>query len=426
MKMSKKYVLIVSVLIFVGKVNAQNNASPYSIIGIGDIEKSSFDRTTGMGYAGVALSSSKSLFSINPASYSFLDDYHFNVETSIRYKAISYVGKPITDGANSSSADLVSKKIVFAIKIKPKWGFSFGLLPFSTTNYSFSAKKTVQGTGFTTDAYYEGSGSVNQAYIANSYRIAKGLSVGLQLSYLFGQQQQEETIGTDLSGGSLYTKRNISLSKGFAVAGIQYNTKLNKKWNIAFGATISNKTQLDATYSLLVQDGTQTIEDNEKYKSSYFTLPFMFTIGVAATLNDKYSFAVDYNHQDWNSAKNTGVNYTLTNSDRLSAGFQYSQKKPLPAYLQNYTNKNTVYEKSFFQAGIFYSNSYLKMYDQQLKDYGFTIGGGIHSSRGLGIQGALEVGQRGTTANGLIKENYTQFTLTLLYKEIWYGKRRYN
>lgn len=424
--MNKKYVLIASVLFFGSRANAQNNASPYSIVGIGDIEKSTFDRTTGMGYAGVALSSSRSLFNINPASYSFLDDYYFNVETSFRYKGVSYAGKPITDGANNSSADLVSKKIVFAIKVKPKWGFSFGLLPFSTTNYSFSAKKTVQGTGFTANAYYEGSGSMNQAYVANSFKIAKGLSVGLQLSYLFGQQQQEETIGTDLSNGSLYTKRNISLGKGFAVAGMQYNTKLNKKWNLAFGATVSNKTQLDASYSLLVQDGTQTIENNEQYKSSYFTLPVMFTTGIAATLKDRYTFAVDYNHQDWSSAKNTGVNYTLTNSDRVSAGFQYSQKKPLSAIFQNYVDKNTTYEKSFFQAGVFYSNSYLKMYGQQLKDYGFTIGGGLHSSRGLGIQGALEIGQRGTTANGLIKENYTQFTLTLLYKELWYGKRRYN
>lgn len=424
--MKEKFGLILLMLIVTANIHAQNNASPYSIVGIGDIEKSSFDRTTGMGYAGVALSSSKSLYNVNPASYSYLDDYFFHVETSIRYKGVSYAGKPITDGANSSSAGLVSKKIVFAIKLKPKWGFSFGLLPFSTTNYSFAAKKTVQGTGFSTNANYQGSGSVNQAYVASSYKIVKGFSVGLQASYLFGQQLQEETIATDLSSGSLYTKRNISLSKGFLLAGMQYNTAISKKWNIAFGATISNKTKLDANYSLLVKDGTATIENNENYKNSYFTLPVMFTIGIAATLKDKYTFALDYNHQDWGSAKNTGVNYTLVNSDRVSAGFQFSKKKPLPAIYQNYAAKNATYEKSFLQAGVFYSNSYLKMYGQQLKDYGFTIGGGFNSMRGLGVQGALEFGQRGTTANGLIKENYTQFTLTLMYKESWFGKRRYN
>ncbi len=425
--MIKKIGFIITLSVIAANVHAQNNASPYSIVGIGDIEKGSFDRTTGMGYAGVALSSSKSLYNINPASYSSLDDYLFHVETSIRYKGISYAGKAIVDGSNSNSSDLVSKKLVFAIKIKPKWGFSFGLLPFSTTNYSFTAKKTIQGTGFTTDASYQGSGSVNQAYIANSYRIAKGLSIGLQASYLFGQQLQEETIVTDLSNGSLYTKRNIALSKGFLLAGVQYSTKLNKKWQIAVGGTISNKTKLDANYNLLVQDGTTTIENSENYKNTYFTLPVMFTTGIAATLKDRYTFAVDYNHQDWSSANNTGVNYTLVNSDRISAGFQFSKKKPLPAIYQGLSNQTVWYEKSFFQAGVFYSNSYLKMYGQQLNDYGFTIGGGLHATRsGLGIQGALEFGQRGTTANGLIKEKYTQFTLTILYKESWFGKRKYN
>jgi hypothetical protein len=33
---------------------AQNNTSPYSMLGIGDLEKSNFDRTSGMGHAGVA------------------------------------------------------------------------------------------------------------------------------------------------------------------------------------------------------------------------------------------------------------------------------------------------------------------------------------------------------------------------------------
>ena len=57
---------IIPILMFCSAVSgslieakAQNNTSPYSLIGIGDIEKSSFDRTSGMGHAGVALSSNR-------------------------------------------------------------------------------------------------------------------------------------------------------------------------------------------------------------------------------------------------------------------------------------------------------------------------------------------------------------------------------
>lgn len=397
---------------------AQNNASPYSIIGIGDIEKGYFDRTTGMGYAGVALSSEKSIFNINPASYSALQDQFFHVETSIRYKGISYVGKPITEGTNNQSSDLVSKKIVFAIKLKPKWALSFGLLPYSSSNYSFTSQKTLQGTPLTATAAYQGSGSLNQAYVATGYKIAKGLSIGLQAGYLFGQQQQEETVASDLGNGSLYTKKNVFINNALFTAGLQYNYTVNKKLNIAIGATASNKTTLKADYNLLVQDGTQVIENSNNTKSNYFTLPITYTTGIAAILKNKYTFAIDYKHQDWNAVHYVGSNYSLINTDRISVGFEYSKKL---------TYLTQQYEKSFFQAGIFYGNSYLKMYGQQLKDYGATIGAGIHSMRnGLGIQGALELGTRGTTTNGLIKENYTQFTLTLLYRDFWFGKRKYD
>ena len=414
----KQISIVLLILVVVTNVHSQNNASPYSIIGIGDIEKGHFDRTTGMGYAGVALSSERSIFSINPASYSALQDKFFNAETSVRYKGVSYSGNAITSGTNSFSSDLVSKKIIFAIKVKPRWGLSFGLLPYSTSNYSFAAKKSLQGTSLTTDAAYQGSGSLNQAYIAGGYRLAKGLSLGIQAGYLFGQQQQEETVVSGLGSGSLYTKKNVYINNSIFTAGLQYNYPVSKKLNIAIGATASNKTTLDASYSLLVQDGTQTIENIDHYKSSDFTLPMTFTTGIAAIYKNKYTFAVDYNHQDWNATHYVGSSYTLVNSDRVSAGFEYSKK---------FTYLDHQYEKSFFQAGVFYSNSYLKMNGQQLKDYGATIGAGFHAMRsGLGVQGALEIGTRGTTANGLIRENYTQFTLTLLYRDFWFGKRKYD
>ena len=107
-----------------GTAMAQNNASPYSIIGIGDIEKSSFDRTSSMGHTGIALASdatNRFLYHANPASYSGLQDKFFNFEATTRYKGVSYAGTPIGSASASQSSDLQFKKLVIAIKIKPKW-----------------------------------------------------------------------------------------------------------------------------------------------------------------------------------------------------------------------------------------------------------------------------------------------------------------
>jgi hypothetical protein len=399
-------------------VHAQNNTSPYSIIGIGDLEKSTFDRTTGMGHAGIGLSSNRFFYQSNPASYSSLDEHFFYFEFATRFKSVTYSGSPITDITNNQSTDLQFKKLALALKIKPRWAVSFGLLPFSSVNYSFNGKKTIQGSNLFTDANYLGTGSTNLAYIANSFTVSKNFSIGLQTSYLFGQIDETESLSTQLTDSAIVTNRNISIGNPLVKLGLQYKAKLSSKWGIALGATASTKTKLRANYSLLAKSGNSVLIDNQYYKSNYFTLPVTYTGGIAANYKNAYTFALDYNYQGWKQLNYSGVSYTLENSQRISGGFEYSKKG---SYL------NQTYEKYFLQTGLFYSNSYLRISGQQLKDYGITFGAGAELSRtalsGLALQGALEIGNRGTTTNGLIKEAYTQFNVTISYRDFWFSRK---
>ena len=399
----------------VSQTYAQNNTSPYSIIGIGDIEKSSFDRTSGMGHAGLALSSNKYLFVSNPASYSTLDEHFFYIEVASRYKSVTYTGTPVTDFTQNRSDDVQFKKIALATKILPRWAISVGLLPYSTSNYSFNSTKTIQGSNLTTNAYNEGSGSTNQFYVANSFAISKNLSVGAQFSYLFGQLQEKETISSGIADSVLTTTRNIFLGKPFFKFGLQYRTQLSKKLGIAFGATISNQSKMTADYSLLVTDGNSVVINNEYYKTNYFTIPLTYSGGIAATVNNTYTFAADYHYEGWGSLNYKGINYSLVNSQRFSAGAEYSKK------LSYY---NQTFETYFFQMGGFYSDSYLRIAGQQLTDYGLTFGAGLQFARSdFRLAGAIELGIRGTTDYGLIKENYTQFNLSLSYRDFWRSKK---
>lgn len=88
---------------------------------------------------------------------------------------------------------------------------------------------------------------------------------------------------------------------------------------------------------------------------------------------------------------------------------------------------NQLYERYFLQTGFSYSNSYLRINGIQLKDYGLTFGAGAELSRtplsSLAIQGAIELGIRGTTDKGLIRERYTQFTLSLCYRDFWFSRK---
>lgn len=406
---------------------AQNNASPYSIIGIGDIEKSSFDRTSGMGHAGVALSSdatNRFLYHANPASYSGMQDKFFNFEATARYKAVSYSGTPIGNASASQSSDLQFKKLVVAIKIKPRWGAAIGLLPFSSSNYSFYSNKTIIGSTTIVPTYNEGTGSTNQFFIANSYKINKHLSVGLHTAYIFGQLDQKETLLSGVSDSTLTTERNLLLGSFYFKGGLQFQTKINKNIQLLAGATGSLKTALKANNQLKVTDGTTALLSDNHYKDTYFNLPLSYTGGIAAKIKDKYTIAADYNFQSWDGANPNAYNYKLVNSSRYSLGFEYSKKISFRDYQGNILSA----EKYFLQTGVFYTDSYLKIYGKQINEYGITLGGGFNTVKSnLGLQLGLEIGRRGTTDVGLVKEVYTQFHATFVYRDFWRVKvKRYN
>jgi hypothetical protein len=244
------------------------------------------------------------------------------------------------------------------------------------------------------------------------------LSFGVQSTYLFGHLQQKETLITNITDSLLTTTKNSFLSNAYFKFGLQYHKRINSALNISIGATGSPQTKLRANTSLVVKSGISTLVDNQQYNSAYFTLPLMYGGGIAATIHDKYTFAADYNYQAWSNLKYAGTGYSLVNSNKFSAGFEYSSKLRL---------RDQTFEKYFFQAGLFYSDSYLKINGQQINDVGGTIGAGISPLRNpnLSVQGALEIGSRGTTSNGLVKENYTQFSITISYMDFWFKKKKF-
>lgn len=425
----KKLTILLMTCFCLGKTIAQNTSSPYSVIGLGDIEKSYFDRTAGLGHAGVALFSDRYALAINPASNAFLErpSYRnpFYFDVAARYKNVGYSGTAISSSTENVSNDLQFKRITFAIKPKAKWALSFGLMPFSSANYSFTGVKRIQGDNFTVAANYEGSGSSNLVYLSNSFLITKNLSIGVQSSVLFGQFNDKEIVYSAITDSVLQTTRNIYLAKPYFKGGILYKKEINKDWTASIGATGSLKTNLNATYNLTVKDGNTTLKDVEESRNNFTSLPLIGTIGIAATYKGKYNFVADYSGQNWGALKYGGTNYSLVNSSRFSAGVQYLNN----VIFRDSKGNTSIYEKSYFQAGFFYNKSYLKIYGEPIKEWGITLGAGTQLNRsGLGVQGTIELGSRGTTNNGLIKENITQIGLTISYRDFWYTKKikRYN
>lgn len=419
----KKLYFILLMSCFGVKTFAQNTASPYSILGLGDIEKSSFDKTTGLGHAGVALTSDRYLLSSNPASLSFLSNPYYSnpfyFDVAVRYKNVNYSGDAVKNATTSQSNDLQFKKIAFAIKPKAKWGLSFGLMPFSNANYTFSAVKRVQGSNLTVDANYVGTGSTNLLYLSNSYSITPKLSIGVQTNLMFGQLSNSEYIYSAITDSVLATVENVFLYKLTAKGGFIYKDTINKDWNFSVGATAQLKSNIGARTETTVTNGGNPIKTTVLQENNYTSLPNMFTSGIALHYKSNYTFVADYATQQWHS-----VNSTYNNSNRFSVGFQYTNF----ATTRDNRGNTYIYEKYFFQGGFYQQQTYVSLKGININESGFTFGAGKQLSNSLAILGSIEIGSKGTTSNGLIKENIQQATLTVSYRDFWNTKKikRYN
>lgn len=399
------------------KTFAQTNNSPYSIIGIGDIEDSYFNRTSGMASTGIAYRNGHSLINNNPASFSALDNQFFTGEIGIRGKLITYSGRPINPSDNTSS-DITFRRFVMGIKLTKNWGTSIGLVPFSSENYEFNAPQPILGTnGETTNGYYQGYGGVNRVYWANAYELFHHLSLGINSSYLFGSISQKSILeNPSIPSTYVSTTKNTFLSNLYFDYGLQYYGSINKKWDFTIGATFANKTDLRAESSILILAIDSSQLKNESFDKTFFTLPTSYGVGISITKDKKYTFLADYKFQNWSSLHYSGFNYALENSSRASIGFEVSKKKNI---------YNTLFETSFIHAGVYYGNSYLNVYGQKINDMGATVGLGINSKRiPFAYNVALQYGIKGTDTHQLIQERYFNLTIVFSYRDLWYTKGR--
>ena len=115
----KERLTILFCILFID-ASAQTNTSPYSLVGIGDIEPGYNDRGAGMADASISLSSGRYIYNANPASLGSLDDHFFSLELGTRFKAVKYSGNYVSLD-NNSSADLQATRLALAIKVESFW-----------------------------------------------------------------------------------------------------------------------------------------------------------------------------------------------------------------------------------------------------------------------------------------------------------------
>lgn len=398
---------------------AQNVTSPYSILGIGDIDTKDYGRYFSSGNASIARRDANAYNFSNPASLTSLPFKIMHLDISMRGRLSNYRFPGADTALGVPSNDFVVKRIAMAFRVDEKTGIAFGFRPFSSVNYRYLEDNAILDGNTSYFKLVEGDGGINQFHISYARKIGKHFSTGITASWLFGSlKQNTQYISPSIALNM--TKKEIDFYYGASVqGGIQYFTSTGKKWNHLVGVISTVHSKLKGELTTEYFEGEQSIQKDLETGRT-FHLPVSIGLGYSAIRNEKLSLSLDVLWNNWTYQKvNYSSSYTYP-SLRISAGIEYAIKQRTFQYTG---------EKNFIAAGVSVENSYIRIKDNTLMNYSISIGAGRNFYRNLAVYAGVEVGTRGNRNLDQIQENYTQFIIGLTFKDLWLGPkytRRYD
>lgn len=413
MQSSFKYLLIVAAILL-SKSYAQNTTSPYSILGIGDIETKDFGRWYGMGSASVALTNPYYINASNPASLMGLAERMMNFDLANRGKS-SVFKYPGVDTFTNATKDFSVRRISLAFKPNKNWAFSVGLKPYSTINYLLAETNSYFNNSTSLAKTIDGSGGLNQLYFSYARKISRHLNVGLTTSYYFGSNN----INTQYYGSELTTtleKQQYDVMSAYQFqGGLQYAFNSSKFVAHRFGLTVSNPTTIKRRTDLEYLNSSVSISKSTDTKSD-FKLPLSLTAGYAIILDDDFTLSAEAMFSNWKRQTLAYPNSYTIPSGRVSFGAEYISRKKIG---------NFWVENWHLQAGINVEKSYMRVSGADINTYAISAGFGKNLSGLINVYTGIEFGTKGNTSSGLIKEQFTQYILGVTLKEFWFNFKKY-
>lgn len=417
--MIKKIVLIVTILLANFGLAQENTSSPYSFYGIGSAKFKGTNDIINMG--GISVYADSTHFNVlNPATYSnqMLTSFQIGATTSF-FKLNSASS---TEKAQKTTFDY----LVMGFPISKKLGVSVGILPQSSVGYRFiNDRRSIDGMY----RKYMGKGGVNKVYFGSGYKINSKFSVGLDLQYLFGSIDTETQVFKD---GVFYGSREVNESgiSGVAFnAGLTYNTKLNNKLNFISSLTYSPEAKLNSNnvrnVAIITLDSNNsavpvTNNTEKEVADTKLNIPSKLAIG-AGLGNRKWFVGGDITFSGTGSQMNRFDNYSNVSYENATkvafGGF----------FIPKFDSYNNYFQRITYRGGFKFENTGLVINNSAIKDRSMTLGFGLPISGTFStLNIGAEYGTRGTTSNGLVKEDYFSINLGLIFNDKWFRKTLYN
>jgi len=434
-KIEKAIALAVFLVISIS-VSAQDGTygaySPYSIYGIGDISKEGTAYNKSMGGTGIANRNKKFINYLNPAAVTARDTLSFMADFGLVQNNTVFRQGDLRSAHNTFNI----YDFVLSFPIYRSSAFMVGITPYSDVGYDFSSIETDPGiignTGnITYDSY--GSGSIYQAFIGAGVTFWKRLSVGAEMIYYFGNLDKITNVDySDASYRSMNSGSELMVRGLTGKFGLQYEQKLGGNVSMIIGATYKMGTGMKGYSTNFRYANQSSVTDTLRYNVDTLARSGMrfgdeLGIGISVKGGDKWSAEFNYLRSDWRkSGFDAAQGFAVVGDSKFSSTVSQSFR----AGFEIVPNRNDIryyFKRCSYRAGFYYDQAYYKMDGNNVNSMGITLGITLpvyqwHNGISLGV----DIGQRASTRNDMIRERYATFVIGFNIHDIWFRKIQYN
>ncbi|TJY37689.1 hypothetical protein [Pontimicrobium aquaticum] len=431
----RKLLCLIILAFFALNIHAQEGTtSPYSFYGIGSLKFKGTVENVSMG--GLSIYTDSIHVNLrNPASYagSFQNS---DGEGQIIKFAVGGSSSNTTLKTNSASDKTNATTFDYLALSLPmgRLGMSFGLMPYTSVGYKLISVKEEN----ILDYRYNGEGGLNKAFLGIGYLISENLKIGIDASYNFGNiENSVVNFRYDDEGDPLlYHSKEVNRSELSGInfnLGLSYTPMISEKLQLTSSLSFSPKADLTSTNqrnfaTVVIGNTGQDITVNEieadlealNLDKTVLTLPTKTAFGLGLGEKRKWFLGAEYTFLKTSEFSNeifSFDNTTYENASTISVGGFF-----IPQY-----NSFSYWKRVVYRAGMRFENTGLNIQNESINEFGMSFGVGLPVGRMFNnVNIGLEVGQRGTIKQNLVKENFVNFQISLSFNDRWFQKRKFD
>ena len=417
---------------------AQQNAdgSAYSRFGVGELFNYSSSQIQALGGGGTALTSLNYVNLSNPATWA--DQSLTRLTAGVQFQGLELSNEAGNESRLNSSM-LQAFQFSFPIR-RGKLGASIAFTPYSRVAHTVPQEPVSLTSDLQDPASYvinfEGQGGIQQATVGLGYRPSRNVSVGLSANFLFGiiEEIRRTEVFRDaaaedalLSFSQTVFNKETRLSGFTGTAGALFTLPgiLSDSDALSFGLSLTFPTSLVGTRSSTFGTNPDLLETLGDEIKGDVDLPFRTNLGVSYHPNRSWIILADLRRESWGSFDSEldlpgfvpGGASSFKDRTRFSMGVDF---QPSSNVLDSY------FRRVGLRLGYYYDTGYIDVVQNtDVNTTAFTGGVSLPTLfPGTRIDLNFEVGRRGMTNFGLVRETFYKIHINVNIGERWFERRK--